>query len=175
MLQQAKSHVLPEEGWICSGPQSVWTEENVDHLCIGTWVSRLPDWLTACYFHLTSLGLDSQNISTLHSVTGCNFPLPLTNIPSNSVTGKAFQMSIQKPSHAVKNEWQDYTVIKLFFFFRSGRLPTCLPSNHVKSPLPYYFFCSVCVCIHTRARTHTHTHTHTSPPYNNERIINTLT
>ena len=67
-------------------------------------------------------------------------------------------MSIQKPSHAVKNEWQDYAVIKLFFFFRSGRLPTCLPSNHVKSPLPYYFLYSVCVCIHIHTHTSTHTH-----------------
>ena len=168
MFQQAKSHVLPEEGWICSGPQSVWTEENIDHLHIGTWVSHLPDWLTACYFHLTSLGLDSQNISTLHSITGYNFPLPLTNIPLNSVTGKAFQMSIQKPSHAVKNEWQDYAVIKLFFFFRSSRL------QHVFLPIMskalsliissvLYVYVHTHTYTHARVRTCTHTHTHFSP------------
>lgn len=94
------------------------------------------------YFTVLRIRLDPQNISILQSVTGYNFPLPLTN--TFKFRDWKDISDVNAKSKPCWNECQGYAVIKLFLFFRNCRLPVCLSSNNVRNVFMIFYNSLLC-------------------------------
>lgn len=125
-------------------------------------------------------GLNSQNISTLHSLTGCNS----STSDKRSLQIQWLERHFRCQSKNQATLWKmNGRIMLLLNYFSSSEVAgfnmSSFQSCQKSSPSLFPLFYHTCLCTHTYTRTHVcaraHTHTHTSPPYNNEKNYQHIT